>query len=143
MKIIIDTNILFSALLSKNNVFIDFIFSKKHKIYTCNYLFIEIFKHKEKLLKLSKLSEDELLIQLKNILSKIYFINEDVIPIEIFKGAYELCKIIDEKDTAFIALTMFLDAVLITGDKKLIAGLKEKGFTSIESINNFCENKNL
>jgi putative PIN family toxin of toxin-antitoxin system len=134
MKIVIDTNILFSSLLSKDNVFINFIFSKQYKKYTCNYLFIEIFKHKEKFLKLSKLDEDKLLIQLKNIVSQINFISEEIIPTEIFNAAYKLCNDIDEKDTPFVALTIFLDAVLLTGDKKLTNNLRKKGFTSIESI---------
>mgnify|MGYP001004208834 CR=1 FL=1 len=61
MKIVIDTNILFSALLSKDNKFLNFIFSNNHVFYTCNYLFLEIYKYKEKISKMSGLSEEELL----------------------------------------------------------------------------------
>ncbi|MBI4680804.1 MAG: hypothetical protein HY753_06295 [Nitrospirae bacterium] len=82
----------------------------------------------------SKLTDDEILMQLGNIVSKIHFINEDIIPKEIFRRAYELCKDIDEKDTPFIALSIFLDAHFLTGDKELIEGLKNKGFVNIMSL---------
>ncbi|MBI5195533.1 MAG: hypothetical protein HZA10_04330 [Nitrospirae bacterium] len=40
----------------------------------------------------------------------------------------------DEKDTPFIALSIFLDAYFLTGDKKLFDGLKNKGFEKVMSV---------
>ena len=132
-KVIIDTNILFSVLLSKENRYKFILFSKNIEFYTCNFLFVEIFKHKNKIQNISKLNEDEILCQLKTILSKITFIKEELIPQEIFNKAYFLTKDIDEKDTPFVALSIFLNGLLLTGDKKLKNHLKQKGF------NNFYE----
>ena len=134
MKIVIDSNILFSALLSPDNRFKTLLYLSDYNFYSCNFLFVEIFKYKDKIKAVSKLSEDEILMQLGNLVSKIHFINEDVIPKEIFKRAYGLCKDIDEKDTPFIALSIFIDAFILTGDKKLIDGLKNKGFDNIMSL---------
>ena len=132
-KVIIDTNILFSVLLRKENRYKFILFSKNIEFYTCNFLFVEIFKHKDKIQNISNLNEDEILSQLETILSKITFIKEELIPKEIFNKAYLLTKDIDEKDTPFVALSIFLNGLLLTGDKKLKNHLKQKGF------NNFYE----
>lgn len=97
-------------------------------------MFIEIFKHKDKIKAVSNLSENEILKQMSIILSKITFINESYIPKHIFQEAYLLCKDVDENDTSFIALTMFSNATLLTGDKKLQKHLEQKGFTNIISL---------
>jgi predicted nucleic acid-binding protein len=135
MKIVLDSNIIFSALLSSNNKFQYLLFSKEFKFFSCNFLFVEIFKNKEKLQRISKLSEEELLIQLTNIFSKIRFIPEEFIPRDIFINAYNLCKDIDESDTPFLATALFLKAKLLTGDKKLIKTLREKGLDLVITIN--------
>jgi predicted nucleic acid-binding protein len=141
MKIVIDSNILFSTLLSSDNRFKTLLYLSDYTFYSCNLLFVEIFKYKDKIKSVSKLTEDEILMQLGIIVSKIHFINEDVIPKEIFKRAYELCKDIDEKDTPFIALSIFLDAFLLTGDKELIEGLQNKGFDKIMSLKRLEEHQ--
>lgn len=128
MKIVVDSNIFFSALLSKNNLSKQLLFNGKYDFYSCNFLFLEVFKYKEKISKISSLSEDEILLNLKELLQKIYFVKEDLIPKDIFLKAFNICKDIDEKDTPFIALSIFLNAKLLTGDKKLSNGLKEKNF---------------
>lgn len=45
--------------------------------------------------------------------------------------AYGLCADIDEKDTPFVALSLELTVPLWTNDKKLIKGLKKKGFDNL------------
>ena len=84
MKIVVDTNIIFSALLSSDNTIGNLLFnSDKHfEFYTCTYLRFEIHKHWERLKKLSKLSEEELQISYNQVLLKLKFINEEIIPVE-------------------------------------------------------------
>ncbi len=55
MKIVIDTNIIFSMLILKNSRLRDAFFEKKVKWYAPNFVLVEIFKRKEKLLKHSHL----------------------------------------------------------------------------------------
>ncbi len=126
MRIVVDSNIVFSALLSKNNICRNVLFQKKFEFFTCNFLMVEIFKNKDKLLKVSKLSENDLILQLSGIFSRIRFFPEDFIPKHFFIKAYEICKSVDDKDTPFVALSLFLKAKLLTGDKKLQETLKDK-----------------
>ena len=44
--------------------------------------------------------------------------------------AFKLCKDIDEDDIPFIALSLQLDALFWTGDKRLKESLLRQGFTS-------------
>lgn len=69
-------------------------------------------------------------------------INEEIIPCQIFQKAQSLCSDVDEKDTPFVAMSLFLDAPLITGDKKLIKGLKEKGFEKIITLKSVLKPNN-
>lgn len=138
MKIIVDSNIVFSALLSKDNNSKTLLISNKIEIYTCNFLFVEIFKHRKRIESISKLKEDDLLMQLEKVTRRINFVNEESVPKEIYQKAYNLCKNVDEKDTPFVALTIFLNGHLLTGDKKIFEALKKNKFNVI-SINDLLK----
>jgi len=58
--IIVDTNILFSALLQPPSPFYEFLITGDFKFYICELTLVELFRHKEKLIKTSKLTEDEI-----------------------------------------------------------------------------------
>ncbi len=130
-KIIVDTNILFSALLKKETTCKTILTSDNYTLYSCSFMFVEIFKHKEKIKSKSKLNEDELLIQLEKALTCINFVSEEAIPTNIFYKAYMLCKDIDPNDIPFVALSLYLDGYLLTKDEKLANHLKEKGIQTI------------
>ena len=132
-KVIIDSNIVFSALRVQRSLTRDKILNSQDKYYAPNFLIGEIFKHKERILKKSKASEEETLEYLLKILSRINFISEDSISTGNFIAAYRLCKDIDEKDTPFIALSIELGYEFWTRDNELKSGLIKKGF------NNFYE----
>jgi hypothetical protein len=51
--------------------------------YSCNYMRFEILKHWTRLKSISKMSEDQLQISYSHVLSKLKFINEETMPIEI------------------------------------------------------------
>ena len=82
VKIVVDTNIIFSGILnSTSRIGRLLLTSKEHvQFYTCDFLRQELFNHRKKLLKLTKLSEPELL-ELENlVVQNITFINEALIP---------------------------------------------------------------
>jgi predicted nucleic acid-binding protein len=127
-KVIVDTNILFSALRSKNSKLRIILEKADLHFYAPNFLMVEIFKHKERILQKSKATEDEVYEALYKMLNKITFVNEETISLGNFIEAYKLCGDIDEKDTPFVALTLELEGELWTKDDVLKRGLKKKGF---------------
>jgi len=120
---------MFSILLKDKSKERDVLFlSEDLEFFSCRFAIVELFKHKEKISKFSKLTEDEILTSLYRLLKIINFYNEDLISREVLKKAYELCSGIDEKDTLFVALTLEINGYLWTGDKKLKEELISKGF---------------
>lgn len=133
MIIVIDTNIIFSALLNSNGSIGEVVFNSNNhfEFYSCSYLRFEIKNHWQKLKKISKLSDEELELSYALILSKIKFINEEIIPIEIWLESEKIVENIDLDDIDFVALTKFLNATLWTGDKTLYDGLKAITFEKV------------
>jgi predicted nucleic acid-binding protein len=129
--VVIDTNIIFSAMQKRSDKFRDFISNNEQfEFIAPNFLFVEIFKHKERLLKNATLDEDLIIEYLSLILTKIRFVNEEVIETSNFIAAYRLCKEVDENDTTFVALALEFNGLFWTKDEKLKNGLKQKGFHS-------------
>jgi predicted nucleic acid-binding protein len=130
-KVIVDTNILFSTLLGKSKKFRDVLLTEEDAtFYSCKFVIVELFKHKEKIQKYSSLEEDEILELLYSLLKRIKIFDEDSVTAESRKKAFDLCKDIDEKDTPHVAITIELDGLLWTKDKVLKGGLESKGFDS-------------
>jgi predicted nucleic acid-binding protein len=132
-NVVVDTNILFSSLMAKNLKLRQVLEREDIRFYAPNFLMVEIFKHKERILQKSKAAEDEVYEILYKTLHKINFINEETISLGNFIAAYKLCADIDEKDTPFVALTLELEAELWTKDDTLKRGLIKKGFNSFFS----------
>jgi predicted nucleic acid-binding protein len=145
MKIVVDTNIIFSSLLNSDGVIGDLIFnsSKHFEFYSCSYMRFEIQKHWGKLKKISKLSDEQLEVSYAQILTKIKFINEEIIPVDIWLSSEKITKDIDVDDTDFVALTRFLKATLWTGDKVLYNGLKEISFKKVLNTSDLLELRNI
>lgn len=133
MKIIIDTNIVFSAILNSNSKIGKILLNAKKyfQFYSCDYLRIEILRHRKKLMKLTKLTEVDLAELEELITHKITFINERLIPQDLLLKTELLLKSIDPNDIAFVALTKHLKGKLWTGDMQLYNGLKAKRFKDI------------
>jgi putative PIN family toxin of toxin-antitoxin system len=133
MKIVLDTNILISTLMSSDGIIGTFLLTQLREIekFSCYYLYVEVFDKKEKIIKYSGLEEREILELLYLILKKIQFINEHQISAPSWRKAKELTEDIDVKDISFVALAIELEAKLFTGDKKLYKGLREKGYLDV------------
>lgn len=133
MKIIVDTNIIFSALLNTSGKIGDLIFDSENvfEFFSCDYMRFEIENHWNKLKQISKLTDTELKESLFRLFTKIHFINEELITEKIWLKAENIAGDIDMDDTAFVALTLYLKGNLWTGDKELYTGLKNKGFEKV------------
>jgi len=133
MKIIVDTNIVFSAILNSNSRIGKILLnSKEHfQFFSCNYLRVEIHRHRNKLLKLTKLTEVQLSELESLVTQKITFIDERLIPNDLLIKTEIQLKTIDPNDTVFVALTKRLEGKLWTCDMRLYSGLKAKRFKDI------------
>jgi predicted nucleic acid-binding protein len=96
VKVVVDAGIIFSSLLSNSAEQRKTLFNKEYKFYSPNFVFLEIFKHKEKILKHTKISESEVYEYLVSVLQRVHFINEEIISAENRMIAYELCKNVDK-----------------------------------------------
>lgn len=135
MKIIVDTNSVFSAILNSQNTIGKILLRSKKDIqfYSCSYLRTEIKLHRAKLLKLTRLSANNLSELEDIVMHQITFIDERLIPKKLLVNAQKLLQDIDENDIFFVALTDFLNGKLWTGDKQLYNGLKNKKYHEILS----------
>ena len=135
MRVVVDTNIVFSAILNTNSKFSKIILQPKSKLnlYSTDQLENEIAEHWTKLKKVSKYSEIELHKASTLIISKIKFISVQLIPRNLFIAAEKLTSDIDIDDTEFVALTEHIRGKLWTGDKELIRGLKKKKWEKLIS----------
>jgi predicted nucleic acid-binding protein len=141
MRIVVDTNVVFSAILNTNSKIGKILLHPKSKInfYSTDTLKLEIEEHKSKIKRLSGLTESEFEIICSLIISRIRFINVEVIPIKILKEALLLCSDIDIDDLEFVALTDHAKAKLWTGDKVLSKGLIRKGWKKIITTSDLYE----
>lgn len=135
MKIVVDTNIVFSAILNTNSRIAQILIyqNPKFQFYSCDYLQTEILRHHDKLVKLTQLTTNELAELESFITHNITFINEHLLPSKLVEETQIQLQHIDPFDVPFVALAKHLNAKLWTGDKKLYNPLKEQKFQNIIS----------
>lgn len=129
MKLVVDTNIVFSTLLNPHsaigeilmNIQGDFIF------FAPEHLKGELKKYSSRIATYSKLSQNDLANIEALVLSNITFVSEGQISQNSWIEAFSLTNDIDEDDTPFIALGIEFNIKLWTGDKILSKGLTKKG----------------
>lgn len=128
MRLVVDTNIAFSAILNTNSKIAKIILKPKSglNLYSTVQLETEIGTHWNKLKKLSRYTEAELFKAVALITHRIRFINVELIPIKLLLQAESIVSDIDIDDTEFVALTDHIKGKLWTGDKELMKGLKKK-----------------
>ena len=129
-NIVVDSNILFSAILNINSRIGQILMSGSnyYEFYAPTYMRSEIWEHHNKIKKLGKFSDEEFLEVYELTLKHITILNHSIVPIDIYRQAFELCYETDPDDTPFVAFSLFLNCKLWTGDKKLISGLNNKNF---------------
>lgn len=135
MRIVVDTNIVFSAILNTNSKIAIILLQPKSRLnfYSTERLSYEIEEHKEKIKKISNYSDYELDRIITLITNKIRFINLRLIPKESYEFSESLTRDIDIDDTEFVALTEHIKGKLWSGDKELQKGLSKKGWNKFIS----------
>ena len=128
-SVVVDTNIFFSALIKPNSQFGKTLVSPSYEFHAVDLVIVELFKHKERILAASKLSQRRLTEVFQTYLHCTHLHNAVLLPPEHRREALRLCTGIDESDAGHVALALSLDAPLWTGDLALRRGLAERGFT--------------
>jgi predicted nucleic acid-binding protein len=125
VKVVIDTNIYFSALLNSSSYIGDIILKYGNDIqfYSPKFLLSEIEKHRSKIVKISKLNLIEISQVERYLNAKISFISEDLINDSNWRLSAEILENTDVKDVPFLALAFQLEAKIWTGDKKMIQAI--------------------
>jgi predicted nucleic acid-binding protein len=137
VRIIVDANIVFSGMLKSDSKIGDLLINSEgiFKFISPDYLRIEIYKHLDKLVKISKLSMEQILEAEFQVCKSISFISDAQINQVNWDLAENLVFDVDKKDVSYIAFSKQFRAKVWSGDKVLIKGLAEKGFTNFISTN--------
>lgn len=129
MRVVVDSNIIFSALISGKEVYLDIF--KQNDVYIPDIVFSELNKYEVRLIQKTKLRQTEFKNFIRMLFEEVIVIPKFAISGENWQKAYKICNDIDEKDTPFVALSLELQIPLWTNDKKLLSGVREKGFDNI------------
>ena len=118
MIIIIDANILFSALI-KDSKTREIILKADEFFLFPSYIFIEAQKYKQEIIEKSKMPKEEFEKLFRLILGKVLIVpNEVLIPYR--KIAFEIVKDIDPTDVLFVACALaYPGSVIWSNDKRL------------------------
>jgi len=136
MKTVPDSSVLFSALISGKEFYIDIF--RASEIYVPDFIFIELSKYQEEIIKRTKLKE-QFKSFIKELFSGITAIPGLAITQESYERALQLCSDTDPKDTAYAALSIEPDIPLWSNDKKLTEGLMNKGCKKIITTEKIIE----
>jgi len=127
--VIVDANIAFKCLVAGRGDLRERIGPGGHpQLFTPRFLFVELFKHKERLIRASGLPEEDLLAGLHTLLNQLSFVHEADVPMGTWIEAFRLCKEIDVNDTPYIALTLHMAGRFWTEDNELKTALRRRNF---------------
>jgi predicted nucleic acid-binding protein len=141
IKVVVDTNIIFSALLNSNSKIGEVLLNSEgvFEFFSCEYMRFELDQHWNKLKKIAALTEEDLNTSKYYLFKRINFINEALIAEKHWLKAESLVSNIDEDDIDLVALNEHLKGLLWTGDKQLINGLKKLNYKKVMSTSNMVE----
>ncbi|MBU3902499.1 MAG: PIN domain-containing protein [Candidatus Thermoplasmatota archaeon] len=118
--LVVDANVIISCLLKKGTTFDAFLFNsilKKFQLFAPEFLWIEVRKHKEELLKETKLPRDEFDEVMEFLMEEITVVSSS----QFLEFLPEAKKILSEhpKDVPYLALALKLKCPIFSGDKVL------------------------
>jgi len=132
MKIVLDTNIIISAII-KNSLTRKLILNKKFELLVPSFSLSEINKHKEEICKKAKISPKQFYILLEKLFNYIKIVNS-VFYDNFIKKASKLIK--DIYDVPFVACALALNCPIWSDNKHFKQQNKIKIFTTKEMFYN-------
>ena len=128
-EFVIDANVLFSCLISGRDQYLTWL--SDNRIFSPDFVFEELQLHQEIINRRTKLPTDQFHKFILTVFERITVVPNLLISTESFYQAFMLCRDIDPKDTAYVALSLQLDIPLVSRDKPLTDDLRGKGFNRI------------
>lgn len=129
-RVVLDANVAFRSLVAAcPDVSRRLDHPGENEFFAPFFLIAELFEHKERILQATRFSAQDLVDAFHRLTESIVFVREAVIPIGTWIEAHRLCRDVDPNDTAYLALTLHLDALPWTEDAALKEGLRRQGFT--------------
>lgn len=129
MILVIDANIIFSALINPNGAIAAKFFqlSKNTTFLAPDFLQQEIKKHTPRIISLANQPSESVVATLDLLYSKIIFYPASIIPIEVDNYGLYLLKGHDEKDIPYLSFALLFQCKIWTGDKPLRTALESQG----------------
>jgi predicted nucleic acid-binding protein len=137
MKIVVDSNIIFSALISGRETYLDIV--RINDVYIPDIVLSELNQYETRIISKAKLKQADFKLFIRMFFEKVIVIPKFAISAESWREAYRICNDVDEKDTPFIALSLEFKIPLWTGDKKLMDGIRKKGFDDFVTTEELLE----
>ncbi len=133
MHIIIDSNVLFSALI-KNSLTRKLILDYEGVFLFPSYIFDEFEEHKEELIKKTGMEEKEIQKLINLILKKVFIVPNEILD-SYREEALKIMGKIDPDDTLFIACALaYENSIIWSDDKKLKKQTRVKVLNTSEII---------
>ncbi len=115
MRLVVDTNIIFSALI-RDSLTRHIIFHIEAELLTVGFTYVELQKYKQEIIKKSQSNEEAVEFLLQKIMTKIKRVDDSLINFK-FQSAYITMKSIDIKDTPFLAAALATKSDIWSDDK--------------------------
>jgi predicted nucleic acid-binding protein len=138
MNYVVDANVLMSIIISGKAIYKPLL--SYYKFIVPEFALVEIDKYKDIIFEKAKMQKSELINFSYSVFSEIVVLPNYVMDEYVIEKAVELTKNVDIKDVSYIALSMQLDLVLLTREKKLIAGVKKNKYNKIMLFDDFLKN---
>lgn len=140
MIITVDANILFSALITPLGRLAAIISNAQlpAQLVSGHYLIEELAKHHSKIVRYSKMLDQDVTELKRLYLKNVMLFDETIISGRNWIEAEALTIGVDHFDVTYVALTLQTGGVLWTGDKKLSEHLKAMGFISVVNTAELC-----
>lgn len=132
MKVIVDANIVFSAILNTNGKIGNILINATHiRFIAPDFLRTEIRAKYSKLAAISGLSRANIAEAEFHVCKHIEFISEEQIKISHWISAEKLVADIDPDDVHYVAYAKHFRCKIWSGDKALAKGLAKKGYSNV------------
>ncbi len=108
LRLVLDTNIIISALINKKSAIRDILLTDKITFYLPELVLAELLKHKELLCRKTSLSQKEVFFTIFYLLSKVEIVKKEAF-LENLEKAKNIMENIDIKDSEFVALALSIE----------------------------------